>query len=79
MIMANVHQIKVHFSEYLSKLERGETIIICKRNVPIAEIHAIHQPIKKARAIGLAKGTFEIPESFFETLPEDIIKFFHSE
>ncbi len=77
MIMANVHEIKIHFSAYLAKLQKGETVIICKRNIPIAEIRAISQPSKKIRPIGLAKGSFDIPETFFDPLPEDILHSFY--
>ncbi|MBW1671332.1 MAG: type II toxin-antitoxin system prevent-host-death family antitoxin, partial [Deltaproteobacteria bacterium] len=36
MISLNVNEIKTHFSSYLSKVSKGETVIVCKRNVPIA-------------------------------------------
>lgn len=49
---------------------------MCKRNIPIAKIRAIPQPSKKTRPIGLAKGTFDIPETFFDPLSEDIVHFF---
>lgn len=76
MIKANIHDVKAHLSEYLAKVEAGESIIICKRNVPIAELHAIPQPITTPRPIGLAKGKFTVPASFFDELPDDILKAF---
>ena len=47
-------------------------IVLCRRNVPIAEIRAIARPTGE-RPIGLARGEFEIPEAFFAPLPEDIV------
>jgi antitoxin (DNA-binding transcriptional repressor) of toxin-antitoxin stability system len=79
MIKVNIHQAKTHLSEYLAALEKGEIIVLCKRNVPIAEIRAIPHSAKGARPIGLAKGTFEIPASFFEPLPADIINSFYTD
>jgi prevent-host-death family protein len=76
MIMINIHEAKTHLSEYLAKLEEGENIIICKRNVPIAEIRLVSHPLTKPRPLGLAKDTFVIPEAFFEPLPQDIIEAF---
>lgn len=38
MIKLNIHEAKTHLSRYLPALERGETILLCKRNIPIAEI-----------------------------------------
>ncbi len=78
MIRVNIHEVKTHFSEYLTKIEGGESVIICKRNIPIAEIRSLPQQLKKPRPIGLAKGTFDIPVSFFEPLPEEIIDAFHT-
>ncbi len=76
MVRLNVHEAKTHLSRYLERVQSGETIVLCKRNVPIAEIRAIRQPRSKPRPIGLAKGTFQIPESFFDPLPEGDIAAF---
>ncbi len=43
MTKAGVKEARQHFTEYISKVERGEEIIITKRNEPIAKI----EPIKK--------------------------------
>lgn len=79
MIKVNIHQAKTHLSKYLAKLKQGEVIVICNRNIPVAEIHPITPPLKKSRPIGLAKDKFEIPESFFEPLPDDFLNYFSSE
>jgi antitoxin (DNA-binding transcriptional repressor) of toxin-antitoxin stability system len=76
MIKVNIHQAKTHLSKYLAKLKKGEVIVICNRNVPVAEIHAISQPLTKPRPIGLAKNKFDIPENFFEPLPDEFLKYF---
>jgi len=79
MIRANIHNAKTHLSEYLAKLGEGETILICKRNKPVAEIRLLpRQPVKR-RPIGLAAATFSVPASFFEPLPEDVIRSFNGE
>jgi antitoxin (DNA-binding transcriptional repressor) of toxin-antitoxin stability system len=75
VIKLNVHEAKTHLSRYLAKLEEGEVIVLCRRNVPIAEIRAIAKP-RGERPIGLAKGEFEVPEAFFEPLPDEIIDAF---
>ncbi|MGH8616013.1 MAG: type II toxin-antitoxin system Phd/YefM family antitoxin [Gammaproteobacteria bacterium] len=69
MLRLNIHEAKTHLSRYLPKLEAGETILLCKRNVPIAEIRPL--TAKAPRKIGLAKGLGDVPEAFFEPLPED--------
>jgi antitoxin (DNA-binding transcriptional repressor) of toxin-antitoxin stability system len=76
MLKLNIHQAKTHLSRYLPRLEAGETILLCRRNVPIAEIRPlIAQPPRK---IGLAKGLGNVPEEFFEPLPEDVLNAFES-
>ena len=79
MIRINIHEAKTHLSAYLDRLAEGETIVLCKRNVPIAEIRALPTPPNSKRPIGLAKGRFEIPDRFFAPLPEDLIRSFHGE
>jgi prevent-host-death family protein len=72
MIRINISEAKTHFSRYLKRVLQGESVILCKRNVPIAEI----RPLPKPRSIGLAKGMFEIPDEFFEPLPEELERAF---
>lgn len=78
MIKVNIHQAKTHLSKYLAKLKRGEVIVICSRNVPVAELRGIEQPSKHPRPIGLAKDQFEIPQSFYEPLPDELLSSFSS-
>ncbi|MGH8659578.1 MAG: type II toxin-antitoxin system Phd/YefM family antitoxin [Gammaproteobacteria bacterium] len=74
MLKLNIHEAKTHLSRYLPKLEAGETILLCKRNVPIAEIRPL--TAKATRKIGLAKGLGDVPEAFFEPLPEEVLSAF---
>ena len=56
----NVHEAKTHLSKYLAAVERGETVVLCRYNEPIAEIRPLAPKRKTPRPIGLAKGTFEV-------------------
>lgn len=71
MIRINVHEAKTHLSRYLTRLAKGETIIICNRNVPVAELRPLRPARTKKRPIGLARGTFAVSPRFFEPLPEE--------
>lgn len=71
MIKLNVHEAKTHLSRYLARLEAGETILLCRRNEPIAEIRPLPSPRRESRPVGLAKDQFTVPASFFDPLPED--------
>ncbi len=79
MIKLNIHEAKTHLSRYLDRLAKGEKILLCKRNVPIAEIRPLPPERTGRRPIGLAKGTFEVPPSFFEPLPDDLTAAFRGE
>ena len=78
MITVNVHEAKTHLSHYLDEVEKGQVIQICKRNRPIAEVRHVPAPLRTERPIGLAKGTFTVPQSFFEELPEEFISQFEA-
>lgn len=77
MIRINIADAKAHLSRYLEDVERGETILICRRNVPIAEIRPIPKLPAKARPIGIDRG-MNIPPSFFEPLPDDLLDAFRT-
>jgi antitoxin (DNA-binding transcriptional repressor) of toxin-antitoxin stability system len=79
MVRANVHDAKTHLSRYLELLESGKTeaVVVCRRNVPVAEIRPLERHRKTPRPIGLAKGKLRIPKSFFEPLPDDILDAFY--
>jgi antitoxin (DNA-binding transcriptional repressor) of toxin-antitoxin stability system len=50
-------------------------VLICRRNVPAAELRPVPKPRRTRRPIGLAPG-FGVPPSFFEPLPEDLVAAF---
>ncbi len=77
MTRLNVHEAKTHLSEYLPRIEAGETIVLCRRNVPIAEIRPLPRVEPPRRPeIGFAKGTFTLPDEFFESLAAELLDAF---
>jgi len=71
MFRVNIHELKARLSEYLDKLAAGESLLICRRNVPIAELRRLSgPPSRKKRALGKAAGEFSVPAAFFEPLPD---------
>ena len=76
MIRLNIHEAKTHLSKYLRRLKKGETITLCERNVPIAEIRPIAQPLRGKRPIGLYKGKFIVPAGFQDPLPDWLLDAF---
>ncbi len=76
MIRLNMHEAQTYLSRYVAQLQDGETILLCRRNEPVAEIRALPRARSKPRPIGLARGQFTVPDSFFEPLPDDLIDSF---
>ena len=77
MIKVNIVEAKAKLSEFLDQLARGEQVIICKRNHPVAELRLIASARTSPRPIGGGKGHFTVPASFFESLPEEIVESFY--
>jgi prevent-host-death family protein len=73
MIVVNIFEAKAKLSEYLDMAAQGERVLICKRNRPVAELHAVQSARTTPRPIGLARGRFVVPPSFFDPLPDDIL------
>lgn len=75
MIRINIAEAKTQLSRHLERVERGETILLCRRNVPIAEIRPLTPRRTEPRPVGIDRG-MEIPKIFFEPLPDEILDAF---
>ncbi len=75
MKQVNIYEAKARLSALVDRVGRGETILICRRNVPAAELRPVPKPRRTRRPIGLVPG-FTVPASFFEPLPEELIDAF---
>ena len=76
MKQINIAEAKTHFSRYLAEVRRGEVIVICNRNEPIAELRALPPKRKGKRPFGLAPEGVVIHPSFFEPMSEEDLKLF---
>ena len=72
MKKVNIHEAKIHLSALVDRAAAGESILICRRNVPAAELRPLPRPRRTRRPIGLAPR-FKVPPSFVEPLPEDVL------
>jgi prevent-host-death family protein len=71
MIKVNVFEAKAKLSAYLDRAARGERVVVCRHNTPIAELRAVERERATPRPIGPLPGrpTFDLPASFFDPLP----------
>ncbi len=56
MIKANIAEVKAHFSSYVRKARAGEVVVVCERNVPVAELRPIASEEQPKRQLGTMKG-----------------------
>ena len=75
MLEVNVAEAKKRLSRCLERVERGETVLLCRRNGPIAEIRPLPEPPAHERPVGVDRG-MTVPDSFFDPLPDEILEAF---
>ena len=78
MIKINISEAKAHFSRYIESVERCETVTVCRRNIPVADIRPLPQQPRERRPVGIDRG-MEILASFFEPIPDDLLAAFEGE
>jgi len=75
MIRVNIADVKANLSSYIERVEGGEIIVVCRRNVPVAEIRPLRKLPEKPRRVGIDRG-MTVPASFFEPLPDALLDAF---
>ena len=74
MKMVNIYEAKAKLSEYLDAALKGERVVICKHNQPIAELRPIDQVRSAARDLTpLYPGETFVTAGFFDPLSDDEI------
>jgi prevent-host-death family protein len=76
MVKVNIADAKARLSEYIKRVEEGETIILARRNRPVAELRPIPEKKRGPRPVGLCAGEFQVPPDFDEPVPEDVLEDF---
>jgi prevent-host-death family protein len=68
----NIHDAKTTLSRLIARVEAGDEVVLMRRNVPVARLLPV-QNAEPARVFGDLKGVFEVPDSFFDPLPDEIL------
>jgi len=66
MIQININEAKSRLSKYTKMVKAGETVILCERNKPFAEIRSLDKKRSDPRVFGLSKGVFKLGPEFFQ-------------
>lgn len=59
----------------VSRVEEGEKMIICDRDIPIAKL-VTFQHCDRRSSLGRDRGKFTVPDDFNDPLPEEILTTF---
>ena len=80
MKTANVAEFKKHLSAFLDMVEKGETIEVCRRNLPIARVVAIEKPRANGTVLGCGEGSVRFRGDVTEPLiPNEDWEMLHGE
>jgi len=71
MIMVNIAEAKAKLSEFVEAVGRGEAVIICNHNRPVAELRGVDAPRTAPRDLTpLYPGETFITDAFFEPMSD---------
>ena len=68
-----IQEAEANLSNHIADLKDGDRIILCCGNEPVAEMLPLTDRSDEPRPVGLGKGLAEVPDSFFDPLPNEIV------
>jgi prevent-host-death family protein len=71
MLMVNIAEAKAKLSEYVDAVAKGEHVIICNRNRPVAELRAIEPARVGPRDLTPMFPGWKIDPAFFDPLSDE--------
>ncbi len=71
-----VKEAQANLSKHIADLKPGDRIILSHLDQPVAEILPMESRSDEPRPEGMGKGLAEVPDSFFDPLPDDILNEF---
>jgi antitoxin (DNA-binding transcriptional repressor) of toxin-antitoxin stability system len=79
MKSVNIQDAKTHLSRHLRRVKRGETLVICDRNTPVAELRPLTAANAPKRPLGALRGAVvHMADTFNDPLSgEELVAFTH--
>jgi prevent-host-death family protein len=75
MKAVNIQTAKTNLSRYVDDAQKGEVVVLCRHNKPVAEIRGIETADEGTPEFGIYDG-FGVSPEFFEPLPDDLLRAF---
>ncbi len=76
MKKVSIAEAKAQLSSLLDDVMHGQTVMITRYDVPVAEIRPVARIARSPRPWGLAQGTFEVPDDFDAPLSDGVLDAF---
>ena len=76
MTSVTTQEIERDFPRYLGRVAAGESLLILRGGVPVAEFKPIPLALPQPRPFGLCAGEFQVPDDFDAALPNDVLSEF---
>ena len=76
IIRLDILEAEGNLYKYVAMLKPEGKIILCQGDIPVAEIRRLPGATDKRRPIGLGVGLAQIPDSFYESLPDELLDLF---
>jgi len=70
-MIVKMHQAKTQLSKLVAAALAGEDVVIARGSEPLVRLTPVSPRQKEPRTPGRYKGMFELPDSFFDPLPEE--------
>ena len=75
-VQLTIQEAQTNLSKHIEGLQEGDRIILYHGNEPVAEMLPLTHRSDEPRPVGLGRGLAEVPDSFFDPLPDDILRDF---
>ncbi len=81
----DIQDVDEPLSHYLEIVEKGETVVLCRDERPVAEIRPVSSEANREEPgggpvqFGLWKGMFELGPEFFEPLSDEMLACYNGE
>jgi prevent-host-death family protein len=73
----NIHAAKTQLSRLVEQAAAGEEIIIAKAGKPVCRLVPLAPQTTAPRPLGILTGKLNVPDTFDDPLPDDLIDLFY--
>lgn len=76
MTQISIQEIERDPAAFVHRIEAGESLMVVRGGIAIAEVQPVPPATNQPRPFGLASGEFTVPHDFDAPLPDEITSLF---